>query len=124
MGSGWFVSAQNRPFSFLDGITMYLLKKNELIKLIKKYFFKEATLKELQIFATEIIDYFTDTQNDQLPPYQDFEDEFWHAIWQLQHVADSEHEKEGVTANELSKALDYLLGTVCIPKEYIGKRPK
>lgn len=99
-------------------------KKIELIKLIKNYLLKKASLKELQNFAAEIIDYFTDTPNNQLPSHQNFEKEFWYTIWQIQHIADVEHEKENVTTKELFKALEYLSGKTSMPTDCIGKRPK
>jgi hypothetical protein len=72
-------------------------KKKELIELISKYLENKATLKDLQEFSWEIIDYFNARKKNELSPYQDFEKEFWYTIWQIQHLADEEHEKEGIT---------------------------
>ncbi len=99
------------------------VKRNELIKLLMDYFSNKSSLTELQIFSSDIIDYFADEKKNKLPSYQDFEKEFWYAIWQIQHLADIEHEREGVTARELSKALDYLVGKKKIPESFVGKRP-
>lgn len=97
-------------------------KKNELIKLISKYLNNQATLGELQEFAWEIIEYFSNKKNE-LPARQDFEKEFWYTIWQIQHLADEAHEKKGITKQVFVDALDYLKKNKKIPATYIGLRP-
>ncbi len=99
-------------------------KKKELIDLLRNYLSGKATLIELNSFANDVIDYFTVTEKNQLPLSQRFEKEFWYVIWQIQHLADVEHENVGVTAREFSKALDYLEGKKKMPDNFVGKRPK
>lgn len=97
-----------------------LEKKNELIYLILKYLNNEKTLQNLQEFAWETIEFFNKSE---LSPCQEFEKEFWYAIWQIQHLSDEEHEKDGVTQKALSDALDYLENKKSIPENFIGRRP-
>lgn len=99
-----------------------LEKRKELINLLERYKDKRSSLMDLQKFAEEILDFFSDRKN-KLPSKQKFEKEFWYAIWQIQHLADKNHEKEGVTLRELSNALDFLVGNKTIPSSYIGDRP-
>jgi len=80
-------------------------------------------LNNLQRFSWEIIEYFSKKEITELPPFQDFEKEFWYAIWQIQHLADEEHEKEGLTRKIFIDALDYLQKKKRIPEVYIGMRP-
>lgn len=98
-------------------------KRNELIILISGYLNNQYTLTSLQKFAWDIIDYFNVNKKTELPPYQSFEKEFWYAIWQIQHLADEEHEHEGVTKKVLTEALEYLQKKKNIPNDYEGKRP-
>jgi len=98
-------------------------KKAELIKFISKYLENKSSVENLQKFSWEIIDYFSKTKKDELPPYEDFEREFWYTIWQIQHLVDEEHEKEGVTKKNLLDALDYLKKRKKMPENFIGLRP-
>ncbi|MGE5196270.1 MAG: hypothetical protein ACM3JI_02945 [Anaerolineae bacterium] len=98
-------------------------KKKELIGLIMKFLKKRISLKDIQKFSWEMIEYFNKTKKTELPPYQDFEKELWYTIWQIQHLADEEHEREGVTRKILSDALDYLQKKKKFPENFIGKRP-
>lgn len=86
------------------------LLRKQLIILMNEYITGRTKLQELYNFAFDIIDYFTETDKELLPPYKENEKEFWYAIWQIQHLADLEHEKEGIAIKELSKALDFLEG--------------
>ena len=51
------------------------------------------------------------------------EKEFWFSIWQIIHLADYEHEQDGVTKKELTKALNFLEHIEEIPMNCIGERP-
>ena len=97
--------------------------KECLIDIIMKYLNHETTMKELNTFAWSLIEYFSSTNKEKLPPIEDFENEFWHAIWQIQHLSDEKHEQSGITAKTLANALDYLEKRKKIPKEYYGMRP-
>jgi hypothetical protein len=98
-------------------------KKKELIKLISEYLNNQNSLENLQKFSWDMIEYFSKNKKNELPPYQDFEKVFWYTIWQIQHVADEEHEKEGITKKILSDALDYLENKKSMPENFIGLRP-
>jgi hypothetical protein len=98
-------------------------KKNELIELISEYLENRASLENLQLFSWEMIEYFSKSKKTELPPYQDFEQEFWYTIWQIQHLADKEHEKEGITRTVLLEALDFLKKKKEMTKSFIGLRP-
>lgn len=66
-------------------------EKIQLKQVIKKYFQNKSTVHDLYAFAWEKIDYFSKKIN--LPSYdENIEGEFWYAIWQIQHLADSQHE--------------------------------
>jgi hypothetical protein len=98
-------------------------KKNELMTLISKYLKNQADLESLLQFSWEIIDYFSKGKKSELPCYQNFEKEFWYAIWQIQHLADEEHEKVGITDKILLEALEFLEKKKKIPDAFTGTRP-
>jgi hypothetical protein len=98
-------------------------KKNELIKLISDYLEGSTSLENLQKFSWEMIEYFSKSKKTELPPYQHFEKEFWYAIWQIQHLADEEHEREDIIRKIFLDALDYLKKNKKMPKDFIGMRP-
>jgi hypothetical protein len=98
-------------------------KRIELIKIIFKYLDNKCDLETLQDFSWEIIEYFNRTNKLELPPYQEFEKEFWYTIWQIQHLADNEHESEGFTKKILAEALEYLQKKKKIPDNFVGIRP-
>lgn len=100
-----------------------LEKKNELIILIFDHCENRTSLEDLQKFAWDIIDYFNKSKKTDLPIYQKFENELWYTIWQIQHLADEEHENDGVTKKTLLEALDYLKGNKEFPKTCSGTRP-
>ena len=99
-----------------------LKKKQELINLISGYLDNRVTSDDLRKFSWEMIHFFSKNKSE-LPPYQDFENEFWYTIWQIQHLVDAEHEKENVTNKILLDALDYLKSKKKMPVTFIGKRP-
>lgn len=70
-----------------------------------------------------MIEYFSRTKKTELPIEQDFEKEFWYAIWEIQHLADESHEADGVVKRTLVDVLDYLTQKKNIPKNYEGRRP-
>ncbi len=98
-------------------------KIRELIELITFYLSKDATTEQLQEFAWQMIDYFTFTEEKALPSEVEGEKEFWYAIWLIQHLADEEHEKNGITERSLKDALDYLKKIKKIPINFKGERP-
>jgi len=103
---------------------MNLIKKKEgLIELLNGYIAGNIPCLQLQSFAWEVIDYFSSSDILELPIRQPWEREFWFSIWQITHLADHEHEKNGLTKRELEKALSYLKGETQMPSSYIGERP-
>lgn len=99
------------------------IEKTKLVNLIGKYSNGQASLAEMNKYAWSIIDYFTKTSVEQLPPKEGFETEFWYTIWQIQHLADEAHEQDDVVKNTLLEALSYLEGRKKMPSGYIGMRP-
>jgi len=97
--------------------------KLKLIELLTQYARGEISFEPLQHFSWAMIDYFNKHNEEDLPPISDFEKEFWYAIWEIQYLADEDHEKEGVTQKTLLEALAYLNGTKKIPLNFIGTRP-
>ena len=59
----------------------------------------------------------------ELPSTYDFEKEFWYAIWEINHLADKEHEKDDTTDRELKKSLDYLTHPKKMPSNLGGTQP-
>ncbi len=98
-------------------------KKEELINLIIYYLSGDIPLSKINDFSWGVIDYFTDLPEEESPPVENFENEFWYAIWQIQHLADKGHESEGVTKIEFERILKFLKGKNKLPKEYYGSRP-
>jgi hypothetical protein len=98
-------------------------KKKDLMNLVSKYINNECSLDELNNFSWEVIGYFNGANKTKLPPCQDNENEFWYTIWEIQHLADSEHEKDGTTKRVLSEALSYLKKERPLPRNYKGNRP-
>lgn len=94
-----------------------------LISNIEKYLNNEISLADIREFAWNVIEYFSKTKKIELPDYQDFEKEFWCAIWEIQHLGDENHEESGITKKTLVVALDYLKKNKEIPDSYIGMRP-
>ena len=97
--------------------------KKELIGLITAYLSSEVAVEQLQEFAWKVIDYFSFAEEKDLSLEVDGEKEFWYAIWLMQHVADEEHEKNGITKRSLKDALDYLKKIQEIPITFKGERP-
>ena len=89
-----------------------------LVELLGRYLEGVVDHREMSEFAWRVIDYFSSRDVSELPPVQPFEQEFWHAIWEIQHLADEEHWKDGVTQRTLAEALAYLKGDKPMPAEY------
>ena len=98
-------------------------KRGELYNLISSFLDNQSNIKELQSFAWEVIDYFTKNPVKELPPEESFENVFWYAIWQIQHLCTEDHVMDGSAYRELKKILEYLKGTKPLPKDCFGKRP-
>lgn len=98
-------------------------KFKELQLLLNRFEKNEASIDELQSFAWNVIDYFTDTPSIELPDEEEFEKPFWYAIWQVQHLCDEEHIKDGTAKRELSEALAYLKKDKEMPVKCVGRRP-
>lgn len=98
-------------------------KSEELLILLSGFLAGQTTCVELQGFAWGIIDFFTDTPSNELPEEEMFEATFWYAIWQIQHLCDDVHQRDGTAKRELSKALMYLKGEKKMPPECVGRRP-
>lgn len=98
-------------------------EKEKLSNLIKSYLEKKSTCEDLNRYAWEKIDYFSSNVNELSPYDEEKEGEYWYAIWQIQHLADSEHEKEGILQAELLNIMEYLEKKKTLPKKFYGKRP-
>ena len=97
-------------------------KKKELLNLIDSYFKSEITVDALFEYSWRTINFFANNR-EILAPYQENERTFWYAIWQLQHLGDKEHEKNGTLARALSEIVSYLNNQQELPQNYEGKRP-
>ena len=97
-------------------------EKDKLILKLENYLNGKLSHAEISNIAWQTIDYFTKNKRDILPAEESFEREFWHAIWQIQHLADEEHWKDGTASRDLTKALSYLKGE-SMPQELTATRP-
>ena len=99
-------------------------KKKNLTTILENYLSGNSSLAEIRNFSWEVINYFTINKNtDQLPQKESFENIFWYAIWELQHLADEEHEKDGVLGKQITEILTYLKKEKELPEECFGRRP-
>lgn len=100
------------------------IKKDELVRMLVGFLEGRVSANELCAFSWEVIDFFTRTPLGELPVERPDERPFWYAIWQIQHLSDDLHQRDGVATRELSKALLYLRGSEDMPEQYAGRRPK
>ena len=98
-------------------------KVRELVLVLSGFLNGSVQVDKLQTFVWEVIEYFTSTPKDALPPLADFENVFWYAIWQIQHLATDDHVADGTACRELAEVLEYLQGQKELPKDYFGRRP-
>jgi len=98
-------------------------KFQELLLLLTGFVSGQKSGDELQSFAWEVIEYFTDTPLNELPAEEEFEKVFWYAIWNIQHLCDDSHQDNGTAKRELSEVLAYMRGEKEIPDCCIGRRP-
>ncbi len=98
-------------------------RRDELSMLISSFLAGKSSYQELQDFVWDVIDFFSEKPPDQLPPMEDFENVFWYAIWQVQHLCSEDHVDDKNTYRELKETLDYLNQTKSLPKNFFGKRP-
>ncbi len=102
---------------------MKVYKKTiELIDLLNAYIKNEANYQTLHEFSWDVIEKYVEKDSDKAP-LSNQEKIFWHSIWQLQHLADKEHENDGTLKREAIELLGYLSGRKQIPAELVGKRP-
>ncbi|VAW82585.1 hypothetical protein MNBD_GAMMA13-286 [hydrothermal vent metagenome] len=103
---------------------MNLSKKyQELIMLLTQFINGTLDADVLQKFVWEVIDYFSSTEQIDLPPVEEFEKVFWYVVWEVQHLATDDHLEDGVAQRELKDALAFLKGEQNLPEECIGRRP-
>ena len=98
-------------------------KRKEFINLIQLFLVKKKTIKDLQDFAWELIDRFSNINDLSIPPFEEIETALWYAVWQIQHLADEEHMKDGTLERELKTSLSYLLNQTSMPVGVYGLRP-
>lgn len=96
-------------------------KFDELILLIEKFLAGKVEAITLSQFAWEVITFFSSTERKDMPNEERFEPEFWHAIWQIQHLAGESD--DSLLRIQIKKTLDYLEGKQALPKEFAGTRP-
>ena len=77
-------------------------------------------MDRLNDFAWNVIDFFSDSRGEDLPPPSTCEREFWYAIWRIQHLAG---ESSDLIKEELPTILSYLTKESQLPRECEGRRP-
>lgn len=97
-------------------------RKQELSVLIEMYLQSKISHEDLYEYSWETINFFSD-HRDALPLYHENEKPFWYAIWQLQHLADEEHQQNGVLRKALFEINMYLKNQKKIAENYEGRRP-
>ena len=55
--------------------------------------------------------------------YQENEEEFWCAVWSVQHLATEDHWQDGVAQKDLTSILHTLKENNGLPEGWCGKRP-
>lgn len=98
-------------------------EKEKLKNLIKSYLKKNISCEDLNSFVWGKIAYFSSKESELSPYDEESEGEYWYAIWQIQHLADSEHEKDGLLKVELLNIMEYFEKKKTLPKKFYGKRP-
>ncbi|MCH1430193.1 MAG: hypothetical protein L7U87_05455 [Chlamydiales bacterium] len=99
------------------------LEKQKLENLILAYLDGKTSVEELNEFAWTVIETFSLINKTAQPPEKEWEGMFWYAIWQLQHIADAEHESDGTTQRDLKVSLAYLKNEIPFPSTLRGRRP-
>ena len=98
-------------------------KTNQLISLLDKFLKGKITSDTLVAFVWEIIDFFTETPKNDLPPEVPIENIFWYAVWEIQHLSDDEHMSNESCQSQMRDILAYLRRDKQLPSKYRGKRP-
>jgi hypothetical protein len=98
-------------------------KKSQLINLIELFLKGKISTTDLQNYAWNTIDDFSPEKWKKSVVANQDENIFWFTIWQIQHLADEDHLKDGTLRRELKLTLNYLLNKIPIPKKIIGKPP-
>ncbi len=93
----------------------------ELVNLIQGYLSDEVSAESLNEFSWEIIDYFRKINSNDMLKNCELEREFWHALWQIQHLAGEG--EESLFRKEMTELLRYLTGEVAMPEQFEGRRP-
>lgn len=103
---------------------MYIANKtNQLICLLDKFLKGKITSDTLVTFVWEIIDFFTESSKNELPPELPDEEIFWYAVWEIQHLCDDEHMSSESCRSHMRDILAYLRKDKQLPSNYWGKRP-
>ncbi|NGX39881.1 MAG: hypothetical protein KR126chlam1_01218 [Chlamydiae bacterium] len=98
-------------------------EKTDLKKIIYGYFQKTVSLEDLNAYAWEKIQDYSKCKAS-LPEYDEkLEGEYWYAIWQIQHLADSEHLDDGLLQQKLLDILAIFDKKKSLPRKFYGKRP-
>jgi hypothetical protein len=98
-------------------------KTNQLIFLLDKFLKGKATSDDLNAFVWEVIDYFSDTPKNELPPELSEERIFWYAVWEIQHLNDDDHMSSESCRSQMKDILSYLQRDKELPSNFSGKRP-
>ena len=102
--------------NFVDNNLVLLISK------IKSYLDAKITHQDMREFVDKIFDDWDNLQCDKTIDEVKGESSFWYALWTIQHLADEEHWKDGITKPELIKCLGFI-EKGHLPDGYIGRRP-
>jgi hypothetical protein len=94
----------------------------KLIQKLKEYSESNISHCDMQKYIDSIFDLWYGLDCDKTIEKSKEEEIFWHAVWTMQHVADEEHFKDGITQKEIVKCLNFLNNNY-LPKGYIANRP-
>ena len=89
---------------------------------IEEYSESKLTHEEMQKYIDNIFDLWDNLDCDKTVETSKEEEIFWHTVWTIQHVADEEHFKDGITQKEIANCMTYFKNGT-LPKGYVARRP-
>ena len=94
-----------------------------LLRLVDRYLAEQATHEDAISYAWAVIDEWGELGISDKAPDSSAEELFWSLIWGLQHLADSEHWRDGATRRELRPLVNAFRNGGEIPPGISALRP-
>ena len=91
---------------------------------VKSYLSSKISHSDISIYAWKVIDDWAVIKEQvKSEPYIKGEQAFWACIWSIIHLANEEHEKDGLPQRELPKLLESMVSGGDLPEGYKAQRP-